>query len=232
MPELLDAVRAGLQAVADPSRAPGMQAYMKSDMPYHGVAAAPCRAVFKRVFADVDLDSAGHWRELVLELWRGAEFREERYAAIALCGDARARSYQQPAVLALYQEMIVTGAWWDYVDTLAAHRVGGLLRGHPAAIRPKMLAWSRDRDMWKRRSSIICQLLFKKSTDLELLQACIQPSLDSREFFLRKAIGWALRQYAWVDPDWVASYVSAHEAELSPLSRREALKNVTRKRGS
>ncbi len=95
-----------------------------------------------------------------------------------------------------------------------------------------MLAWSRDRDMWKRRTSIICQLRFKENTDLELLQACIEPSLDSKQFFLRKAIGWALRQYAWVDPDWVVSYVSAHEAELSPLSRREALKNVSRKRGS
>lgn len=232
MPELLDAVRAGLQAVADPSRAPQMQAYMKSDMPYHGVTAEPCRAVFKRVFADLDLDSAGHWRELVLELWRGAEFREERYAAVALSGDARARRYQVPAALGLYQEMIVTGAWWDYVDSLASHRVGGLLRDHPAAIRPKMLAWSRDRDMWKRRTSIICQLRFKENTDLELLQACIEPSLDSKQFFLRKGIGWALRQYAWVDPDWVVSYVSAHEAELSPLSRREALKNVTRKRGS
>ena len=232
MPELLEAVRAGLQAVADPARAPQMQAYMKSDMPYHGVTAEPCQAVFKRVFADLDLESAGHWRELVLELWRGAEFREERYAAMALCADARARPYQLPASLSLYQEMIVTGAWWDYVDSLASNRVGGLLRDHRAAIRPKMLAWSRDRDMWKRRTSIICQLRFKENTDLELLQACIEPSLDSKQFFLRKAIGWALRQHAWVDPDWVVSYVSAHEAELSPLSRREALKNVSRKRGS
>ena len=81
----------------------------------------------------------------------------------------------------------MTGAWWDYVDSLASHRVGGLLRDHPAAIRPKMLAWSRDRDMWKRRTSIICQLRFKENTDLELLQACIEPSLDSKQFFLRKA---------------------------------------------
>ena len=201
-------------------------------MPYLGVTAELCRTVFKRVFADFELDSADHWRGLVLELWRGAEFREERYAALSLCGDPRARPYQRPPALSLYQEMIVTGAWWDYVDSLAAHQVGGLLRDHPAAIRSKMLAWSRDRDMWKRRTSIICQLRFKENTDLELLQACIEPSLDSKQFFLRKAIGWALRQYAWVDPDWVVSYVSAHEAELSPLSRREALKNVTRKRGS
>ena len=96
MPELLDAVRAGLHAVADLVRAPQMQAYMKSEMPYLGVTAEPCRTVFKRVFADFELDSADHWRGLVLELWRGAEFREERYAALSLCGDPRARPYQRP----------------------------------------------------------------------------------------------------------------------------------------
>src|SRR5262245_43115980 len=91
-----------------------------------------------------------------------------------------------------------------------------------------MLAWSRDRDMWKRRTSIICQLRFKAHTDLDLLAACIEPSLGSSEFFLRKAIGWALRQYAWTDPEWVVGYVAEHESALSPLSRREALKNVRR----
>jgi 3-methyladenine DNA glycosylase AlkD len=232
MAELLQAVRAGLRAVAEPQRAPAMQAYMKSEMPYVGVRAGPSRLVFKQVFAELDLTPAERWRELVLELWRGAEFREERYAAIALCGDPRARPHQVPAALSLYEEMIVTGAWWDYVDSLASHRVGGLLRLHPSAIRPEMLAWSRDRDMWKRRSSIICQLRFNADTDLELLAACIQPSLASKEFFLRKAIGWALRQYAWVDPDWVVGYVDSHAAQLSPLSRREALKNVSPKRDS
>jgi 3-methyladenine DNA glycosylase AlkD len=232
MAELLQTVRSGLKAVADPSRAPGMQAYMKSEMPYLGVMSEPCRRVFKQSFEDLDLSSAKRWRALVLELWRGAEFREERYAAVALSGDPRARPHQVPAALSLYEEMIVTGAWWDYVDPLASRRVGDLLRDHPAALRSSMLAWSRDRDMWKRRTSIICQLRFKTDTDLELLTACIEPSLDSKEFFLRKAIGWALRQYAWVDPDWVVRYVDCHRAQLSPLSRREALKNVSPKQRS
>ncbi len=232
MAELLAAVRAGLAEAADPARAPAMQAYMKSDMPYHGVASAPARAVFTRVFADLDLGTEARWRDAVLELWRGAAFREERYAAVHLTGDRRAAGYQTPRALALYEEMIVTGAWWDYVDGLASRRLGGLLRGYPMEIRPKMLAWSRDRDMWKARSSIICQLHFKLETDLELLERCIEPSLGSREFFLRKAIGWALRQYAWSDPDWVVRYVEEHEHKLSPLSRREALKNVSTVRNS
>jgi len=80
--------------------------------------------------------------------------------------------------------------------------------------------------MWKRRTSILCQLGFKADTDLDLLYSCIRPSLGSKEFFLRKAIGWALRQYAWTNPGEVRRYVQAHENELSALSMREALKNI------
>ena len=80
--------------------------------------------------------------------------------------------------------------------------------------------------MWLRRTSIICQLGAKESIDLDLLTTCIEPNLADREFFIRKAIGWALRQHAWTDPAWVQDYVRRHEDRLSPLSRREALKNV------
>src|SRR5688572_20929768 len=90
----------------------------------------------------------------------------------------------------------------------------------------EMRRWSRDDDVWKRRTSILCQVTFKKDTDLELLYDCMRPSLTSREFFLRKAIGWALRQYAWTDPREVRRYVAEHADRLSGLSRREALKNI------
>jgi 3-methyladenine DNA glycosylase AlkD len=91
-----------------------------------------------------------------------------------------------------------------------------------------MRAWSRSEDVWKRRTSILCQLGFKKDTDLKLLYGCIEPSLGSKEFFLRKAIGWALRQYAWTNPEEVRRYVRNNTARLSPLSRREAMKNIVR----
>ena len=132
-------------------------------------------------------------------------------------------------MLPLYEEMIVTGAWWDYVDGIA-HLVGDLLRAHPDEMRPVMRAWSTDRDMWKRRVSIICQISFKKDTDLDLLYANIDPNLAERNFFIRKAIGWALRSYAWTDPDEVALYVAANAARMSGLSRREAIKNIARLR--
>jgi len=224
--ELLLQLRAELQRAADPDRAASMQAYMKSALPYHGVPAVPMRAIFGRLFATLRFDSAAQWREAVLGLFRAAQFREERYAAIELSGHRLARPFQDLDALPMYEEMIVSGAWWDYVDTLATHRLGGLLRKEPRVVAKVMRAWSHSDDLWKRRSAILCQLQLKKDTDLALLSDCLAPALPSREFFLRKAIGWALRQYARTDPQWVLAYVRAHSAELSPLSQREALKHV------
>src|SRR5262249_1423055 len=154
-------------------------------------------------------------------IWQGAEFREERYAAIELTEGKRVLSYQTPVALRMYEEMIVSGAWWDYVDAIASRRIGHLLlRRHPESLRATMLEWSYSDNLWKRRTSIICQLAFGADIDRDLLYDCIEPSLPSREFFLRKAIGWALRQHARTDPDEVRRYVVLHEHELSPLSKR------------
>jgi 3-methyladenine DNA glycosylase AlkD len=223
--DLLDRVRAALGEAADPKKAPQMQAYMKSTMPYHGVPTPILRKTCRALFADLDFASAGAWKDSVLSLWRGAKFREERYAAMNLAAHRHARSFQAPEAMPLYEEMIVTGAWWDYVDDIASHRVGDILRAHPQELKPLMRSWSKCPDMWKRRASIICQLGSKRDVDLKLLYDCIEPSIDSREFFLRKAIGWALRQHAWIDPGEIRRYVRAH-AGLSPLSKSEALKNI------
>ena len=203
---------------------------MKTTMPFHGVDASTLRAICKRVFASHPLESAAGWRRDVLALFRGARFREERYAAIELTGDRRARPYQTMEALPMYEEMIVGGAWWDLVDTLATKRLGELLRHEPLAMRKAMRAWSRSPDLWKRRSAILCQNSFRKDTDVAFLYACIEPSIASKEFFLRKAIGWALRSYAWTDPIEVVRYVKANEKRLSFLSRREALKNAVPRR--
>jgi 3-methyladenine DNA glycosylase AlkD len=219
-----------LRRAADPSRAAAMQAYMKSEMPYLGVTAPKVKGVCREVLASYPFLDALTWRSDVLSIWRGAEHREERYAAISLGGHPKAQSFQTLDALPMYEEMIVTGAWWDYVDDLAEHRVGPLLLAYPREMRKILLAWSRSPDMWKRRTSIICQMHFRAEVDRKLLYACIQPSLSSKEFFLRKAIGWALRQLAWYDLDEVVRYVAEHESELSPLSKREALKHAARLR--
>jgi 3-methyladenine DNA glycosylase AlkD len=223
---LLAQLRAALRAAGDPARALGMQRYMKSEMPYLGCSMPVLRQVCREVFAAVELPDADRWEALVLSIWRAAAYREERYAALQLTGDRRARAFQTPRAVPMYDELVVTGAWWDYVDLIAARRLGPILRAFPGQLRPLILAWARDENLWRRRTAIICQLGAKGETDTDLLEACIAPSLGSREFFLRKGIGWALREYAKTDPDWVRAYVTAHDGELSGLSKREALRNL------
>ncbi|MDF5753967.1 DNA alkylation repair protein [Spongiactinospora sp. TRM90649] len=224
MSSLHEAVRRALADIAEPAKAKTMRAYMKSDMPFLGVQAVPRRAALRRVFAEHRILAAPEWRKTSLAIWRAAEYREERYAAIELTGFRFYRPWQTLYTLPMYEEMIVTGAWWDFVDDLAVHRVGGLLTAYPDSMRPLMLEWSRGDDLWKRRTSILCQNRFRERTDLGLLYACIEPSLSDTDFFARKAIGWALREYAKVDPREVVRYVD-HKG-ISGLSRREALRNV------
>lgn len=203
-----------------------MQAYMKSQMPYLGVPTIARRAVCREAFAGLSFASTLDWQDQVLAIWRGALFREERYCAIELAGSRPARGFQRIDALPMYEEMIVTGAWWDYVDAIAGRRLLAILQAEPVAMKAAMLEWAVSDDMWKRRSAILCQLNARGETDLEFLYACIAPSIGSTEFFLRKAIGWALRQYARTDPMEVARYVAANSGELSGLSRREALKHI------
>ena len=223
--QLIKEIRAGLAALGDPAKAPAMQAYMKSAMPYRGVPAPPRSVMLKRIFAEHTLTDRVNFSDTVLALWRDAEFREERYAAIALSGYRAYRRWQDPDLLGMYEEMIVTGAWWDYVDEVASNRIGPIHRAHREVVTPVMLAWSADGDLWQRRTAIICQVGAKEETDTDLLARTIEPAIGEKEFFLRKGIGWALREYAKTSPDWVRAFVDDHP-ELSGLSRREALKHI------
>ena len=203
-----------------------MQAYMKSAMPYRGVPVPTVRTLCRELYGAPRLLSAEAWRATILALWRAAAFREERYAALELAAHRLYRDQQTMAALPLYEELIVSGAWWDYVDGIATQRLPEILANAPRPMQRAMRTWSRSDDLWKRRSAILCQLPCKRDTDLTLLTDCIEPALDSREFFLRKAIGWALREYAKSDPAWVRRYVRAQRARLSPLSLREATKHL------
>ena len=203
-----------------------MQAYMKSRMPYLGVQTPQLRKSVKAVFAGHPLSSFAEWRDTILEIWRHAKYREERYAAIALVGYGPYRAFRTLEALPIYEEIITSGAWWDFVDAIATRQLGDLLRENPAQMAPLLRRWAVDEDIWKRRSAILAQLNFKTETDLDLLYDCIRPSIGASEFFLRKGIGWALRQYARTDPREVLRFVRQHESQLSPLSKREALKHV------
>ncbi len=225
-PPLARAVRSALARARDPTRAPAMQAYMKSAMPFRGVGAGPRRRLVNEVAKGEVPADARSFEQALRALWDDAEFREERYAAIDLLLARRFRTFLDRERLPLIEHMIETGAWWDYVDPLAANAIGVLLADEPPKMKRMLRAWAKGRNLWKRRSAILSQLRFGADTDLEFLEACIEPNLGDGEFFIQKAIGWALRQYAWFDPDETRRRVAAFGDRLSPLARREALKNL------
>lgn len=232
-----------LAAQGDPERAAGQQRYMKSAMPFYGVPMTVVRREVRRVVSAPAGPTS--WpsrcegrprpepRDVTLEdvrrIWDEATHREERYAAITILRHRSTRAWAldpSPETIDLLRHLITTGAWWDLVDEIASHCVGDLLRAHPAIMTPVLRGWSRDPDLWLRRTAILSQLRSKEATDLDLLEHAIEGSIDDPDFCARKAIGWALRQHARTDPAWVRAYVDANRERLSPLSVREALKHL------
>lgn len=214
MPDLADEIRAALAEMADPARAPDMQRYMKSDLPYLGAPKSRLTRVVMRMTKGAGLGREP-WLATATGLWYQAGYREERYAALAVLRAGRLRPDDEP----LLRRLITTGAWWDLVDETATQLVG------PLRDDLDIRAWAVDDDMWIRRAAIICQVGKRgRTTDQDLLADCITPNIADRRFWITKAIGWALRDYAYADPDWVRSFVARHE--LAPLSVREATKHL------
>lgn len=219
----LRALRPALEQLAISEKAAGMARYMKSAMPYMGVPSPSVRKTVRALAKLYPFSSPTELGATVTSLWNDASFREERYAAIMLTDSHLGRG--DIGLLPFYTLVIETGQWWDYVDSIAP-RLSELLQLHRASIEPLLRSWSVHTNFWFRRASIIAQLPAKSATDTVLLTELIRPNLADKEFFIRKAIGWALRQYARTDPDWVRSFVAHYESQLSPLSRREALKRL------
>ncbi|HJV98668.1 MAG TPA: DNA alkylation repair protein [Arthrobacter sp.] len=221
--EVLATIRAALEEQADAGRGAGAQAYMKSTIPSLGVRVPEVRRLALAAAAAHPFESADQLRATVLELWREATVREERYAAIDLTGLKVVAT--DLAMLPVYEEIIRTGAWWDFVDGVAP-RICALLQAHRPDMSDIVSRWSADADFWIRRASITAQLKAKAHTDRRLLRDVIEANLGDPEFFIRKAIGWALREFGKTDPEWVRTFVAEKGERLSPLSRREALRNL------
>ncbi|MEN8238988.1 MAG: DNA alkylation repair protein, partial [Actinomycetota bacterium] len=214
---LVAAVQPRLQEVADPAKAGSMAAYMKTEMPFYGVQKAGRTAILRQIRSDFAPDDLQEYEAAVLALW-DLPHREEKYLAI---GYARSfETFISSDSLELYEQLIIEGAWWDFVDEIASHLVGRALFKDRGPTEVEVRSWITSDKMWLRRTSIISQLRHKADTDTGLLDDACTANLADPEFFIRKAIGWALREYAKTNPDWVRSYVAAHRDGLSPLSHR------------
>lgn len=218
-------IRRELKALRDPERAAGQQNYMKRALPFLGVRVPQARKVSYDACKANPLDRAEEYRATLKHAFYSAKFQEERYAAAGIASFKGHSKFQTSGMFPLYKQLIKDAAWWDVVDELSG-RVGEILLKQPDKARPVLLKWSVDDDIWLRRSAIICQVRAKHETDTELLEAVIEPSIDRPEFFLRKGIGWALRDLSWYEPAFVADYIKRHKSELSPLSLKEASRQL------
>jgi len=236
--DLVRHVREALATAGDPERAASAQAYMKSAMPFRGVAVPAVRSLVRTLVTASPLPDGATWRATVLELWDPADFREERYAALAVARHPRHRPFREVAALDLYEHLVRSGAWWDLVDEIATHLVGEVLLASPGQVAPVIRRWASADDLWVRRAAVLCQVGSGDRCDQDLLAETILANLDGStgsraarspygaEFFVRKGIGWALRDHARTEPGWVASFVDEHADSLSGLTRREALKHL------
>ena len=170
--DLVAAVRRELAARADPARAPQMQRYMKSAMPYYGVRMPEVRLVTRTIFGAHPLADRPSWEATVLALFDEATHREERYAALMLLARRRYVGFLTAAALPVLEHLIVVGAWWDIVDD-ASHRVGTVLLADREAAEPAIRGWTTSEDRWLRRAAIICQLSHRERTDVALLADAI-----------------------------------------------------------
>lgn len=206
---------------ADPMSAVGMTAYMRGHFPFHGIQTKPRRALGRQALAGLPPPTERDLREVALTCWALPE-REYQYFAVDWLGHHAGLA--TPAFLDTARELITTKSWWDTVDTLAAHVVGGIVAAYPDAALV-MDEWARDEDLWLSRAAVLHQLRRKATTDVDRLFGYCEALAGHPDFFMRKAIGWALRTYGWTDPDAVRAFVAAHSG-LSPLSAREALKHL------
>ena len=147
--DIRNAIRAALRAAADPDRAPQQQAYMKSKMPFLGVAVPQCRRIAASAFRAHPLPDPDAWEAAILGLWRRAAFREERYAAVELLNLPRCSRWVEPRRVPLIEELVVTGAWWDYVDAIAGRAVGAMLAAHPRPTKTLLRGWARSDNVWE-----------------------------------------------------------------------------------
>jgi len=208
----------------DPERAVGMAAYMRDQFPYYGLPAPAQRAAAKEAADGLGQPSEADVVHLATTCWARPQ-REWQYAACDVLG--RRAKHCSPALLLTAEHLITTKSWWDTVDSLASKTVGALVRAHPE-LAPTMDQWIGADDMWLARTALIHQLGYKTATDHERLFAYCRQRAGDADFFIRKAIGWALREYAKTDPQAVHRFVDTHDGVLSNLSKREALKNLRR----
>jgi len=222
LPAVVAVARHHMTALADPENAAPMAAYLKTTQPFLGLKATGRRAVEKEL-RRFKVPDAPTYRGLVRALW---DQPEREFQQLAIDVAVRHKRFIHPDQLDLFEQLVREGQWWDLVDPIAAKLVGGAWSAHRPTISREMDRWIEDPDLWIRRTAILGQLRHKQDTDTERLFAYCRRCMHETDFFMRKAIGWALRTHADVDPAPVQDFLTTHWAALAGLSRREASRKM------
>ncbi|HZW60902.1 MAG TPA: DNA alkylation repair protein [Candidatus Babeliales bacterium] len=210
---------------ADPIRAHSQQQYMKSSMPFWGIPKPTLTKLIIPIIKQHEPQSLEHYKENILYTFQNAQHREEWYAAVMY--SRHYKLYIRPENIDLYINIILISQWWDIVDEVADHLIGKALL--KVQHREKYFEqWIKHHNLWIRRTALIAQLKYKKQTDFNLLTNLILEVAYEKEFFIRKAIGWSLREYSKTNPEVVRNFIENHKHQLSTLSIREGLKILER----
>lgn len=204
---------------ANPTNAEPMAKYMKNLFPYLGVKTPERREITKKFFKENSLPPISDLEEIIRDLWELPE-REFQYFAVGMLRKFSKKLDKD--FIELFEHLIITKSWWDSVDGIASWLVASLFQRFPELIKPYTEKWMKSGNMWLQRTMILFQLGYKDETDVKLLFKNIKKCMDSKEFFIQKAIGWALREYSKTNAQAVIDFVENNE--LAPLSKRETLK--------
>jgi len=210
-----------LEKNANPEKAAPMKKYMKEKFEYFGIMAEPRKELFKNFISENGIPEEENLSKIVHQCWECPQ-REVQYFGMELVNKHINKSVKE--IIELLEFMIITKSWWDTIDGIAANFVGTLFKRFPEMIIPYTEKWMNSGNIWLQRSTILFQLKYKEKTDSKLLFKYSKLLSVSKEFFIRKAIGWALREYSKTNPEEIIKFVS--ENELSPLSKREALRKI------
>lgn len=209
------------KAVANKERAAGAKAYLKNQFEFFGIPMPERRSLCKLHLKQFAINDASHFEEIVRELWAMDE-REYQYFAIELMSYNK-KLWNEP-IISLFEYYIIHKSWWDTVDFIASDCTGPFFKMFPGKIEQVTGKWNTSDNMWLQRSSLLFQKNYKQYTNVVFLSKYIVHLSSSKEFFIRKAIGWILREYAKTNPQWVLDFVEQHT--LATLSKREAVKNI------
>jgi len=216
-------VKATLSTHADPAAALKMQSYMRNKFEFLGIKAPKLRSISKPFLSKENLPPEKLVPDIASELWQHSQ-REYQYFAIELL--KRFMKAPPKEWIEIYESLIVQKSWWDTVDGLAAWLIGNYFQLYPDQTKPCTKKWMNSNNIWLQRTCLIFQLKYKDKTDFDLMQSFIRPLTSSNEFFIKKAIGWALREYSKINPEAVSEFADSHK--LSKLSYNEATRLINR----